>query len=674
MGSRTQPTVRVERLGGTWEVIGRDRLRGVVVEDLNMNYSDWGPDSASFRVKAVGSNIARPELLPFTPVEVEQEGRVIWSGRIMAKPVDADSHSVQCEGWHHATQDNPYRKLYVHQRLSDYTDLRSLPDINLIEVESAGRVRNENGHIVIGWDNGHAFPSANRQVGVIFDAGHGNAIKRVTCVYESSDNTFRASFFARVTNTRSLSVGIEDAFIVAMDQGASRTDSGTLTNPGRYLTLFINNGSAHTIAVDQYIRIKECIVVSDTAYETGDASALTASDVVTDATGRLGKEFNASTALITATSFVIEEWQSEWQTPRENMEAANAIEDNQIRVAGDDQRTIEYRPRPTAPEIEVGGGYGFQDSSESGQLIYNRVIVTGKGADGFPVQVTRTTGDLVGVPVEAVDQQLANASFDTDLSDWTVTFGSAARITSPVDSSPGAMRLDTGATPLVRAVNTSWTSNLVLGVTYELSFALRDVGSVVMDAINLWVGTDLLEVDPADLSTSAFTVFTVPFVAATAQPEVGVFVAGQSQGQALIVDTFVNRTAIGSQLDKRGLTRARVLPISSSITDAVAEKLGEIWLAQHNTTPFSGSLTVVGDRVRRIRDGVLVDPAHLGQYVGGLIRLSDRIDPDNGGLGRDGRIVGLTYAPETRTATIAIDDRRNVFETIITRYAALAGG
>ena len=57
-----------------------------------------------------------------------------------------------------------------------------------------------------------------------------------------------------------------------------------------------------------------------------------------------------------------------------------------------------------------------------------------------------------------------------------------------------------------------------------------------------------------------------------------------------------------------------------------------------------------------------------------MIRFGNRIDPDTGAWGRDGRIAGVTYRHDDRTVEVSIDDQRQRFETILSRYAVLVGG
>ena len=127
-------------------------------------------------------------------------------------------------------------------------------------------------------------------------------------------------------------------------------------------------------------------------------------------------------------------------------------------------------------------------------------------------------------------------------------------------------------------------------------------------------------------------------------------------------------------LDRYNQARAVLVPLNSSVTQAVADRIADLYLTEHLTAPFSGSLKIAGSGARRVLGGSAVPPHEFLLYAGEKIRLSNRIDPDTGAWGRDGRIAGVTYRHDDRAVDIAIDDRRHQFETILARYAALVGG
>ena len=65
------------------------------------------------------------------------------------------------------------------------------------------------------------------------------------------------------------------------------------------------------------------------------------------------------------------------------IDAANAVQD--FRVEIDANRRPVFEPKPSTPKIEIGAwpGSEFEDASaNSGDEIYNRIIVEGTGPDG----------------------------------------------------------------------------------------------------------------------------------------------------------------------------------------------------------------------------------------------------------------------------------------------------
>jgi hypothetical protein len=113
--------------------------------------------------------------------------------------------------------------------------------------------------------------------------------------------------------------------------------------------------------------------------------------------------------------------------------------------------------------------------------------------------------------------------------------------------------------------------------------------------------------------------------------------------------------------------RSLILEIGSAITETEALVLGDAFLSLHRTTPFKGTLTVTRGGVRRLLGGANVHPGHLLREGGELIRFTHRIDPDTGGLGRDGRIASIEYDSDSETATVAIDNDNANFEALLAR-------
>lgn len=381
---------------GAWETLGAGRYRGVVAENIEASANEWGPDVLTFNVKA-GEHVAqRPDLLPFTPVELELDGLVCWAGRVVDRQPGDTGYAVRCQGWQYHLDDDVIDKVYVHRRLNAWTDWRSHIDSDLAAFISAPQV-SADAALKIALPNGVAVPATTR-VGVLLDTHATGGAKRV--VVKLTNNTWGSGslYMAASDTTAGFNFASPDWTVAALTTPRSSSYfSVTLGTARRYLLIYAETG-AHTPTVDEYASLEDVQVYADTAYESGNASVLTADTIIKDARAT-ATLLTQSNDLISASSFVIPEYATDrLQTPRQVMEAANAFEDYQLKVGGGDLRTIVYRTKPTVPLFEVGewAGADFADASVTGQDIYSKAIVDGTGPDNTPVTVTRTqTGTLV---------------------------------------------------------------------------------------------------------------------------------------------------------------------------------------------------------------------------------------------------------------------------------------
>ena len=373
-----------------------------------------------------------------------------------------------------------------------------------------------------------------------------------------------------------------------------------------------------------------------------------------------------------------------------------AYEAYQHRIAGPDRKTLEYRARPSSPVIEIGewSGVQFSDGSISGQEIFNKVIVTGGGPDGEPIVEKRTTADLTGAVFGlSAAAQLSNPAFEVDASEWTAATGAIARVTTPVDLGFGCGQVTNNGAGSFQVRTASFTRDLIHGLRYRAVFRLRstvDLGLTGSVAINAYTGTGTTigrtlattTIPAADISTAAFETFTIDFTTSG-------FVAGETDyvlevrrtgatGTSSAVSLYLDNIellVIDTTLpDRRGFPRCKTLPIRSAMTTAVAQRFGDLWLAEKTRAPFAASVQVTGNGVRKVIGGETVPPWTLGNYVGEKLRVAHRVDPDTGAVGRDGRIVGVTYSVDTGQATITLDERRDSFERVLAKYEALVGG
>ena len=57
--------------------------------------------------------------------------------------------------------------------------------------------------------------------------------------------------------------------------------------------------------------------------------------------------------------------------------------------------------------------------------------------------------------------------------------------------------------------------------------------------------------------------------------------------------------------------------------------------------------------------------------TGELIRLTQHVDPDTGGLGRDAVIAAVTYNHADQSATVELDNTRGSLDALLSRLAAI---
>lgn len=390
--------IRCDPLDGVWQTLGTDRYRGIVAESIEASANPWGPDQLSFMVKTVEPAALRPDLLPYTPVELEVDGMLVWSGRVKARPSTEQEHSVQCEGLQYHLDDDVLDRVWVHTRLGDYRDTRTFLTAPLGSFTVAGQVATDGGAIAIGWPNG-AVVAITTCVGVTLDLGPSSTAKRLVMTWNSSNNDANAVFFARACDSEDPIFGTSnDFFSFAMNSGASGTSTGTVATARRYVHLFlIHSGSAGTLGADVQLQIKTVQVFRDTAYESGNASILMADTVIKDARA-LAPLLSQSDDYITAGTFAIPEAATQgYQSPREIIEWANAYENFRTKVGGPQLSHLVYDVKPTLPLFEVGewSGAEFADASVSGEEIYSRALVDGSGPDGARIVSSQTqTGTL----------------------------------------------------------------------------------------------------------------------------------------------------------------------------------------------------------------------------------------------------------------------------------------
>lgn len=682
--------VRLQALDGVWQTIGSGSLEGLAPENLQLSSNEWGADKATFDLHR-DPGIAWPDLAAFTPVEVDVAGELVWTGRISETPArDGDDPiiNVQAEGWQYHLDDDTNARLYVRTDLQGFQDARSLSTSNLALYPGAGTVSNDKGVITLLAPQGQPF-AASAGVAVVLDLGPNLTAKRVVANVTGSHNASTAwQLFIVGSDVPSYELAPlgngREYFVSAIGNGTFTTSTfaGTTTSGHRYITLLLFNatGAPSTPTADIYFRFNSILIFSDPSYESGNASILKASDVAKDPVEQaLTPLLSSDTSQVVATTFVIPElYWSEQQTRREALTAVNAFHNFIQKV--DVQKRLVFQPRPSMPKYMAGAwsNYEYADASiGSGADVYNKTVVEGTGPDGTPMSVQvlgASTQPYVGSSVT-----VPNPSFTFDTSGWINSGGGGAtftRDTSVFDTAPASLRVDipanTGAAPQTAASGT-----LMPGRIYRVRVKAKiDAAANFADASRIW------------LQVGAQTMFltTLPSAAGFTTYEWVFTVASQTSGFTLTlseatnlatagklwVDSITIEESLGTIVDKQGFIRSKSIPIDASLTAGAATQIGQTFLDSAKTQPLKGSMTLTGPGIQTTA-GQPVPPANLLRDTGELIRLTDRIDPDTGGIGRDAMIATVTWTEATDEAVIELDNGRRNFEAYLSRLNLVMG-
>lgn len=387
--ARDDVLARALPLGEQWQVYGTDAARGVTVEGLKLGADDFGPRDASWTFQRDPS-IAFGDLSASTPVEFEIGGSKLWSGRTKESPSSEINRqiSVSAEGWQFHLDDDDYLQQYVQPSLSAWQDIRSNMYANLglwlasnpVNVDSTGITLTVTGNATVS-DAAHSAVmqdcgplSQNWAQGMVVSWAHSGNDPSTTLVLMLSNVSPGA-----ITNAGATS-------IVTLTGGTTGATFLSFGGSYRYVALGIvsNTGTPRTITADTYIKILAATLYTDsTKFGSGVGSILKASDVIKNAK-TYAPLLDADTSLIAGTAFNIPSWApTNFDTPRNIMQAANAYHSYQLRVRAD--RKLEFRARPTYPLLTAVGGTLDTASLGSIDQVYNRCVGQTTAQDGSTI-------------------------------------------------------------------------------------------------------------------------------------------------------------------------------------------------------------------------------------------------------------------------------------------------
>lgn len=439
---RADAVVILKAAGGEWTTIGAGYGRGIFAEGITVSVNDAGPDTCGFmlRRRAV---LPWPDLLAFNRADIWIGGTPVWGGRVWEAPLSDtgdDVIAVTGRGWQYHLDDDLLQRLYVHTDLTAYRDQRSFPSSTLSAHHATPQVGVGDGAITLIFPDGYTVTN-NEQVVATIDLGASLA-KRAVVSWE------RVGVSDADDTVRSRGSTSEDAAVAGDDStGALTSASGTISHTfgaaRRYHHVMVyRNGAGGTFGADQGVRITAIKLFGEAAWESGGASILKASDVVEDVLSSGAVPLlDTDTSRIEATSFSIPDLAPAGDiSPRALLAAVNAYEGKLLGV--DAAGRLFFRARPATPAVEVGAwpGSSFNDSStNSGEGLYNQVIVRGAGADGSEIRELRT----------ATSGLLARQGFNR-----TATLSAGSLLTSASAQALGDLWLEEKSSPPLKGTLT----------------------------------------------------------------------------------------------------------------------------------------------------------------------------------------------------------------------------
>jgi hypothetical protein len=395
-------SVRAKVLGGTWEVIGADHGRGIYPEGLQADADNWGPSKASFTLRRDG-RIPWPDLVVFTPIDIEVGGKVVWSGRITETPNGGSSlsMSIQCEGWQFHLDDDVFEKFWVHQRTGDWKDSRSFPGVDLAGTQPRYNISNDQGGAIVMGCSPNIPWTGGTGPAITLDLGPDNAPKHILMTARRSATVNGNLYvYLRGSDTPDWNVGSYEDYVAALvvSSGITTSDTlciaGTIASTRRYAVLLLYNGGAtYTPAGDEWVAFSDIKTFSDSNTESGGVSHLKAKQVIVDSLALGTSQLSADQSQISGTTTNLTDFYMQGaRTPREMINNANIYHNYITKI--DAARRMVFGPQPSRPIYEVGSWSGMtvdDMSSNSGSEIYSRVRVEATDPAGQPVRVVRNS-------------------------------------------------------------------------------------------------------------------------------------------------------------------------------------------------------------------------------------------------------------------------------------------
>jgi hypothetical protein len=179
-------------------------------------------------------------------------------------------------------------------------------------------------------------------------------------------------------------------------------------------------------------------------------------------------------------------------------------------------------------------------------------------------------------------------------------------------------------------------------------------------------------------SADGTVTYQMPFIVPARAPGsvIGIInftISWYSAANDLRFDDFELFVNLSTPADLSGTFVDAEMPVSALLTTAGAERLLDVYLANHARPSYRGSFTAKHGSVLRSEGGGwgLLRPVELLRMTNRKIIIPDERDPFTGDMGRIGTIAGVTYAEADNTAQVTLDDRRTNLDVFMNRLAAV---
>ena len=694
-----KPTVvHIQRLDGSWDVLGQSVARGITPEDPELQVDEHGPKTATFTLRRQPGAFW-PDVRKYARVLIEVAGLEVWGGRVADTPVRNDGDtvmSVQCEGAQAHLDDDVYERKYVVTDLGAWVDRRShlTTTLGTGACCAAGQVSNDGG-LTLMFAKDYAITLYD-EVGVMLDMGPGQTAEKLVMSGTTSNNVSSGTpgvwvkvYAGDDPSGAGASTIYGPASLPTM--GATFTDVTADPAGKRYLFLTLQCAGAGTMPADAWVKFTSLQVFAADAYESGNVSVLTLETIAGDALDRATVLLDADRSQIEtpADVFYLPEFAfTEPRTPRQAIEAGNAFQDMQYGVDHRWRPFLRDRVALSAAQVEIGAWSGSQSEDQGdGDDIYSRCIVKATGPDGGDIRAARTQVQQPGVTREAITSpSIVNPGFETNTTGWTAASSTITRSTSsPLSGSASGRWDETGASDalqqydaLVYGISAAgFSGTFRAGVTYGLE--------VILAASAGTLGLDFSFGPSGKYATVPITVTTTPttFLVTWTPTEdtagssvfAGLQVAWTVAGSGYVkVDGLALSAAQPTIVERAGFQRTKVIDASFKLTASAAQRIADVYLQGHKTSPFKGRRTLTGPRaVRNSLTGQYEGLERLLLRYGQPLMDTSATDPDTGLPGRAGRIASVSYRPATDTAVVELDNSRANFEALLERIGLVVG-